>query len=299
MILLKNDGASSTLYGGNKVRKLEFLLAEAATQRARRLVVWGDIDSHTIAATCRFGLQQNFHVDAVLYPQGDQQLAGSSLQSLAAEEPRLRIYECGNLLSTCLRARMLAIRPQAYLVPLGASTPHSTLGYVHAAIELVQQLHEGQIDLPKAIYLPFATGGTAAGLLIGLELAHAAIEVVAVQTVQSVIANRRRVETLMRRTLRLITPESAAVASRAAKRLRIVNSGEGERRFRQFSAEGRLATSIAHDLGLELEPVFSGKAFAALLRHQELERDGMLLFWNTHDQSAGRAGALEGYGGDR
>ena len=296
-ILVKDDGACSTVYGGNKVRKLEFLLADAAERGSRRLVVWGDVDSHTVAATCRFGLQQGFVVDAVVYPQGTQCYTNSGLQALASIEPKLQVHECRNLLSACLQTQRLGSRSGSYLVPLGASTPLSTLGYVHAAFEFLQQLEYQNRPVPKAIFVPFATGGTVAGLLIGMELANVAVDVVAVQTVQSVIANRRRLKKLMQRTLKLIASEPAALAERACSRLRIVNRRSDERRFRHFSADSALATTIADDLGYDLEPVFSGKAFAALLRSNSHSRDGELVFWNTNDQSTRLSGIQHGYGG--
>ena len=103
------------------------------------------------------------------------------------------------MLEAVLQAHWIGWRKHGYVVPLGASTPIATVGHVRAALELQEQIRAGLLPEPRSIYLPFATGGSVAGLLIGLTLAGMATRVVAVQTVDGIIANKKRLERLVKR----------------------------------------------------------------------------------------------------
>jgi D-cysteine desulfhydrase len=169
-----------------------------------------------------------------------------------------------------------------WVVPLGASTPYATLGHVRAALELLEQVQSGLLPQPKRIYLPFATGGSVAGLLIGLALSGSATRVVAVQAVESVIANHRRLEGLVRRTLVLLKMDAAF--NHCLGRLELIDGRYLGRGYHDVPRATAAAVSAASELGLHLEPAFSGKAMAALLDALPQHGHGELLFWNTHDQ---------------
>lgn len=277
---VKNDGVCSDLYGGNKVRKLQYLLADAKAKGTRRLVVHGDIDSHTVHACCVFGRQADFEVDAVVFPHAGQSFDSPALTDLANKG--VRVHRKKTMLTAVLWAQILGWCKGSYLVPLGASTPLSTLGYVDAALELIEQVRQGLLPQPKRIYIPFATGGSVAGLLIGLALAGVDTRVVAVQTVERIIANRNRLERLVKRTLPFIESKDR-MFHRCMERLEVIDSRFLGKGYRDIPTEVVTAVGTAAQHGLVLEPVFSGKALAALL--DQLSKDGEqeLLFWNTHD----------------
>jgi D-cysteine desulfhydrase len=122
-----------------------------------------------------------------------------------------------------------------------------------------------------------------AGLLIGLTLTGMTTRVVAVQTVDDIIANKKRLERLVKKTLAVLGAGSGDFHS-CMNRLDFIdrqNLGSGYRDVPPNVAEA-VTTALQH--GLQLEPVFSGKAFAALLNTLSKFPDGELLFWNTHDQ---------------
>lgn len=169
------------------------------------------------------------------------------------------------------------------MVPLGASTPCATLGHVRAALELLEQVRRGQLPEPRRIYIPFATGGSVAGLLIGLAMAGAKTRVVAVQTVESVIANRLRLKQLVSGTLRLLGfgRQEFALCLRQLERIDRRQLGKG---YRDIPSATQQAVNLAIKQFLRLEPAFSGKAFAALLEELPEFPNGELLFWNTHAQ---------------
>ncbi len=278
---IKDDGRCSGLYGGNKVRKLEYLLAEVQQRGKKVLVVHGDVESHTVQACGIWGRQAGLEVHAVVFPHRNQSLNVPELSRL--REIPVHVHLRRTMLAAVLQAHWIGWRKQGYVVPLGASTPIATVGYVQAALELHEQIYAGLLPEPRSIYLPFATGGSVAGLLIGLTLAGMATRVVAVQTVDGIIANQKRLEQLVKRTLAILGAGSGDF-HRCMDRLDFIdrrNLGNGYRDVPSNVAE---AVTVALQHGLQLEPVFSGKAFAALLNTLPKFPNGELLFWNTHDQ---------------
>ena len=186
------------------------------------------------------------------------------------------------MLAAILQAHWLGWRLRACVVPLGASTSLATLGHVRAALELQEQVRAGVLPEPHRIYLPFATGGSVAGLLIGLALSGAKTRVVAVRTVEGLIANRRRLARLVKRTLELLGFGRWDL-ERSLQRLELIDDAHLGRGYRNVTETTANAVAVAACHGLRLEPVFSGKAFASLLQALPAFADGELLFWNTHD----------------
>src|SRR4030095_13976732 len=180
---IKRDDLTGPLYGGNKPRKLEFLLG-AAQQRGRRAVItFGGIGTHHGLATAICARDAGLHAVLVLLPQpvtehvrhcllldqavgAELHLAGS-VAGVAAVAPRL----CA---SGILRGRPLAI------IPTGGSSARGAIGYVNAACELADQVRAGTLPEPDAIFVPLGSGGTAACPVLGCRLAGLRTRVVSV-----------------------------------------------------------------------------------------------------------------------
>jgi len=197
----------------------------------------------------------------------------------------VHVYRRHSMPAAILQAHWIGWRERAAVVPLGASTPYAVLGHVRAAFELLEQVRQGQLPEPSRIYIPFATGGSVAGLLIGLAMAGAKTRVVAVQTVETIIANRRRLERLVSRTLKLLGLGRQKFGF-CLERLELIDRRQLGKGYRDIPAPTQAAINLAVQHGLRLDPAFSGKAFAALLDGLPEFPNGELLFWNTHDQSA-------------
>jgi 1-aminocyclopropane-1-carboxylate deaminase/D-cysteine desulfhydrase-like pyridoxal-dependent ACC family enzyme len=118
--------------------------------------------------------------------------------------------------------------------------------------------------------------------------------VVAVQTVETIIANRRRLERLVKNTLSLLGSGKENV-ERCFNQLELIDARQLGQGYRDVPTATRAAISAAAKHELYLDPAFSGKAFAALLDALPQFPDGELLFWNTHDQN----GTPTGKGGDQ
>ena len=180
---IKDDGGCSEIYGGNKVRKLEYLLAIEKHCGHRALVVHGDIESHTVQACGLLGRHVGLEIHAVVFSHNGQSFDGTELGKL--QRAGVRIHRCESMLKAILWAHWIGWRIRASVVPLGASTPSATLGHVRAALELLEQVRQGELPEPRRLYIPFATGGSVAGLLIGL-----AMEKIVTEALERTLANR-------------------------------------------------------------------------------------------------------------
>ena len=162
---IKDDGVIHPNYGGNKVRKLEFLLADAARRDARRLLVLGAAGSHQVLATTLFGRERGFETLAVVCPQVFSEHAVRTLRTALALGVEAMVAP--SIASMPVVAARHARRGDYLIAPGGAGTL-GTLGYLHAVRELLEQIREGVVVEPDIIVVPVASGGTAGGLLAGV-----------------------------------------------------------------------------------------------------------------------------------
>jgi 1-aminocyclopropane-1-carboxylate deaminase/D-cysteine desulfhydrase-like pyridoxal-dependent ACC family enzyme len=258
-VYVKNDGATSELYGGNKVRKLEFILADARRRGARRLVTLGAAGSHQALTLALFGREHGFDVSAVLTPQPWSAHAEQCLRialglGLDAHPVRSIALAPAALLS--------AMRTADYRVALGASSTLGTLGYLLAARELAAQIHAGIVPEPDVVVVPLGSGGTAAGLLLGLVASGLSSRVLAVSVALPAGAARVLTLGLSRRTARLakLDVPRSVLAARFEVDAEFRGPGYGV-----STAAGIRATDRAETLGLRLDPTYTAKAFAKVL----------------------------------
>jgi 1-aminocyclopropane-1-carboxylate deaminase/D-cysteine desulfhydrase-like pyridoxal-dependent ACC family enzyme len=287
-IWVKRDDRSAPRYGGNKVRKLEYLLGEAFARGADTLITSGAAGSHHALATSLYGSEQGFEVHVVLTPQRstphveDQlraQLAAGThvhpVRSVALVLPRM----------TALGAQLRMRGKKPYTMPFGGSNVAGVIGYVEAALELARQIEAGVIAEPDAVFVPFGSGGTAAGLALGLAASGITARVVAVRVVPRAIANAATLGSLIKRTvrhLRSLDNRFPDVAQTAQTHLEIDGEEIGDG-YGVPTSSGQNATRLAREMAkIELEITYTAKAFASMLRHARGPLAGKrLLFVHT------------------
>lgn len=289
---IKRDDLTSPLYGGNKVRKLEFLLGEAVNQNAQTLVTIGATGSHHVLATARFGRELGLATTAVVTPQAPSPHAERNRQIGLAWG--VAYVPCAHpIWLPALLTHAMARRPGAYFVPPGGSSSLGALGYVNAALELAEQLRQGAMPKPAAIVVATGSAGTQAGLVVGLGLAGLDIPVVGVRVVPRPYMNEVFIAGLIAATAwRLGWRISADWAWRRVH-LRHDQFGEAYG-IATPAAEGLLAEGQRLE-GLSLEGTYTAKALAgAVAIGRELGQNRPLLFWHTYagDQAASNQVAL-------
>jgi 1-aminocyclopropane-1-carboxylate deaminase/D-cysteine desulfhydrase-like pyridoxal-dependent ACC family enzyme len=279
---VKRDDLTHHVYGGNKVRKLEYLLAEARAQGGRRLVTIGTVGSHHVLATAYFGAQAGFEVEAVLVPQPRTEHVIEVLR--AGLGLGLRAYPVRSWAAApaAVLARVLA---GARLVALGGSSATGTRGYVDAGHELAAQVREGAMPEPDVCVVALGSGGTAAGLAVGFAAAGLRTRVVGVCVSAPTWALRRSAEHLARASGR----DARVTGVRLAGDGRFLGAGYGSR-----TDEGDEATALAGaHAGLDLDPTYTAKVFACALWFVRARQARTVLYWHTLS-SAPMAPLLEG-----
>lgn len=289
-LLVKRDDETAVPYGGNKVRKLEFILAAARAAGARRLITAGATGSHHALATTVYGRQAGFDVTLVLFPQHRTPHVQEVLLADAALGAELRFIRRMEAIPYALwreRRHAAAAGDAPFVVAAGGSDPVGTLGYVAAAFELDTQL-AGR-SAPDAIYVAAGTLGTVAGLALGLALAGRAIPIVGVRITSRLVTNMRTLNRLIQRTAALLQAAGLPIgdaAARARALVRITDDQLGAG-YGHGSAEGAAAEEAFAAAGLHLDPTYTAKAGAAILAAPESRP----LFWHTLSAVMPEAGA--------
>jgi 1-aminocyclopropane-1-carboxylate deaminase/D-cysteine desulfhydrase-like pyridoxal-dependent ACC family enzyme len=284
---IKRDDKTNVDYGGNKVRKLERVLAEARARGATRIVTVGAAGSHHVLATTLFGTRAGLAVEAVLVPQPSSPHVIDVLRASLARGLRAFPVRSRALTRAGGAARDA---PGARFVPIGGSSVSGAMGYFDAAREVATQVRASELPEPDVCVVALGSGGTAAGLAAGFEAEGMKTRVVGVCVSQPpalvTFAARRLVQGCARRAG--LRASSANLRARLAIDQRFLGRGYG-----WPSPAGDAATADARAAGLRLDDTYTAKAFAAALWHVRARRSERVLYWHTLS-SAPMAPLLEG-----
>jgi D-cysteine desulfhydrase len=198
---VKREDLNGATFGGNKLRALEWLLPTAG----RSITSLGGYGSTWCAALATAAKATGREAHLALFPQPwSDTVAGALSITLASGEAHLASTP-GRFPLAIARAWFAA---RGFGAPThfgsGGAEPLGVLGAVNAALELGLQVDAGELPRPDAIVVPLATGGTAAGLLLGCQIARLPVTICAVRVASPFIASRRRVLALAARTRRLL-----------------------------------------------------------------------------------------------
>ena len=275
-LLVKRDDQTGLAFGGNKTRKLEFLVAEAQAQRADMLITAGALQSNhcrqTAAAAARFG----YGCQLVLF--GEPPSAPSAnlwLDHLFNAEMIYtdRAHRDEILQQTFDKAREQGRKP--YLVPYGGSNSTGALGYVYALEEFVAQNTSADW-----LVFPSSSGGTQAGMLLGARLFGYGGKVLGISVDEPKCDLQERVASL-----------AAETSERLGKRIEfaadevLVNDDYCAAGYGILTQAEREAVRLFARLeGLLIDPVYTGRAAAGLIdliRKGYFKKDDTVLFWHT------------------
>jgi 1-aminocyclopropane-1-carboxylate deaminase/D-cysteine desulfhydrase-like pyridoxal-dependent ACC family enzyme len=283
---VKRDDLTADLYGGNKVRKLEFLLADARRRGCKSIVTTGAYGSHHVLATSLFGAHWNFNVHAVVVAQPWTPHVEENLRCVfgaGTEVHRASAWPIVATKTASLMAGLTARGLSPYWVPHGGSSTVGTLGYVEAGLEIAGQIDSGEIPEPSAIYVALGSGGTVAGLTVGLAALGFTTPVIGVRVTPRLVCNRTVVVSLINSTVRYLRniDRSFPDVAKGAGRLLKIDSDHYGGGYGVVDAPTTEALKRSEGSGLVLDPTYTGKAFAAFLDAAGSTRHGRLLFWNT------------------
>lgn len=293
-IWVKRDDATGLALGGNKVRKLEYLLGQALAEGTDGVITVGGVQSNharqTAAAAARHGLECHLVLlrvvprDSVEYEHNGNMLLdhlfGANVH-VVDDDTAAASTIAGLLEDANVRGRKFVVHPA------GGSTPTGCLGYVRAIAELCHQVEEHGVDFSR-IYVAIGSGGTLAGLLCGAAAMRLSSEIRGVCVLKSAVDQVAEVEKLATETADLIGTPSPSIDPSA---LEGGHLGEG---YGVPTEKGLEAIQLcARSEGLLLDPVYTSKAMGCLvadIRSGSVSADRPVLFWHT-----GGAPGLFGY----
>jgi len=288
-VWIKLDDHSCPLYGGNKPRKLEFVLGHAASLGARTLVTTGGLGTNHGLATTILGRSLGMAsvlvlVDQPVTPEVRETLrlqwAWGARQVAVGGPVRAALGVLGALAGAAVRGG----RP--YLVATGGSSARGNLGFVSAGLELAEQVRAGELPEPAEIYLPVGSGGSAAGLLLGLRLGGLASRIHAVLVTDILPPSPARLRRAARASLALLRRADPSVPALEIPDDRLaLDRGQLGPGYGAATPAARAAKARAREAGLRIETTYGAKALAALQAREEARAGAgaPVLFWHTYN----------------
>ena len=292
-LFVKRDDLTGLAFGGNKARKLEFVVAAALAQGSDVLITTGGLQSNhvrqTAAAAAKYGLSCHAVVNNPLekppvgyFTSGNllvDDLLGATVHVVANSEHAMA--DKVDALTASLRNR----GRKPFVVPLGASDEIGSLGYVACARELLQQC-DAQGLKPSTLVLCTGSGGTQAGLLAGLWLAGVDMRVVGIASSKGIETKREKICGISSRLLAQLGQKDL---TQLKLNIEIHDNYVGEG-YAVQTADGSAAIRLAaRTEALILDPVYTGKAMAGMidmLLRDEFDEDGDVIFLHTGGATA-------------
>lgn len=285
---IKYDNVTGSLYGGNKIRKLEYIFPLAFAKGCQRIATFGAAGSNHALATALYAKQAGLECTCFLSHQAKTPYVPATLNKHTEIGTTLiRFGGAYHIRLETLRKHLWGKR--AWVIPMGGSSWLGTLGFVAAGLELATQIGAGEVVRPDRIYVGSGTMGTAVGLALGLAIAKIETQVHAVRVSDKSITNRAALQRLLDKTVymmhRLDSSVPADIGAQCNIAIRDEFFGPGYARSTQ---QNDAAIKMAKDqLDLTLEPTYTGKTMAALLA--DLGDSGAarrnVLYWHTYSSA--------------
>ncbi|HNR32188.1 MAG TPA: pyridoxal-phosphate dependent enzyme [Candidatus Hydrogenedentes bacterium] len=288
---IKRDDLSGAAYGGNKVRKLEFLLGRARRDGCRAVMTFGGAGSNHALATAIYARRLGMDAISMLVPQPASDAVRHNLLMGFKAGAELHLYPDKRRLkagvaAVTYRRRRRDGRPPMN-IPAGGSSTTGALGFVNAALELAEQVAEGLLPPPDVVYVAAGTLGTCAGLALGLRAAHIETAIMAVRVTEPDLANEAKARALFQETNALLHGLDPAfpVLKFPAQHFTLRHDFFGEGYGVSTPADAEAVRLLHETAGVLLDHTYTGKAFAALIADARAGRlrDKNVLFWNTYN----------------
>jgi D-cysteine desulfhydrase len=289
-LYIKREDLSHPHGAGNKVRGLEFLLADVKHRGAGTIVTASAAGSHHVCKTAWHARQLGINTVAVVVHQPPAAYVAQNLLLGSSVGTR---YVPANLVTAGPRALLQLLAPRnwkgrrpPYWIPAGGTSPLACVGHVNAVFELKRQIDAGLMPAPEYLYVAMGSLGTAAGLAAGCALAGLQTQIVGVVVSYPRYATLGRWVRLARRTIRLLQRLDPSIPSVTVERTRlhVVTGalGGGYGHVTQRAME--LAERMRETEGLTLDGTYTSKTLDGMLQFIDSQRlhECTHLFWHTY-----------------
>ncbi len=300
---MKRDDISGLGYGGNKPRKLEFLLGDALSRGAKTIITFGRIGSNHVLCSALYAQRLNLGVIGILMPEP----LSPTLQrnQCAIQDVAIKTI----VATSTFRASVIAVTQfilqyfsdrftRPYVILPGGSDARGSLGFVEAAFELADQIKRGECVEPDEIFVAVGTGGTLAGLLLGIRLAGIRSRLIGIQVSKYPLSNPRNIAWLANRTCRLLESQLGRTLNvKISARDVILNRDYLGRGYGYSTSDGIHAARLMSDYeDIELDDIYTAKAFAAVVNSckENATSKYRVMFWNTYNSNSVNEVMVEG-----
>jgi D-cysteine desulfhydrase len=288
-LYIKRDDLSAEPLGGNKARKLDLILGWLKQKGASRMLTFGFAGSNHAAASALYGSRLGILCVSMLMPQPPAEVVRRNL--LVGYRYGAELHHFASLRRLVWGAVWYRLsRPEGFgrlvpMVPAGGTSPRGNTAYVNAAFELEGQVARGELPEPDQIFVPAGSLGTAAGLAVGLSAAGMKTEVIAVRATEARFANDKALDREVAATAGFLKRRDPRFPKTNRGQVRVSLDhryfGDGYGRITTAGTEAVSLMRARH--GIDLDPVYGAKTFAALLDAARAPgaRRKTLLFWHT------------------
>ena len=291
---VKRDDRAGPGMGGNKTRKLQYVVADALERGADCLITAGAVQSNHADLTAVCGGMAGFEVHLVLGGDPEEMRGGNLvIEQLVAAHPHFVAADDWELLVAESERIATELRGQGrrpYVIPVGASTPLGAVGYADAYLELLAQLDPAGVEADWLVTAS-GSGGTQAGLLAGRALAGRGPRVVGVDVAKGGGELRDTVADLAAACLHLLGSDARVPLEDV-----VLVDGAGPGYGRVFAASRDAVLTALRTEGLLLDPVYTSKAMAAVpgsIADGTIAADDAVVFLHTGGLAALFAPAYE------
>jgi D-cysteine desulfhydrase len=285
-IWIKRDDQLGLAGGGNKTRKLEYVMAAALQDGAKAVMTVGAVQSNhcrlTLAAAKREGLACYLVIEERVKGSYAPRANGNNMLFHLLGVDRIFVSPFGADIKTSISKARETVREtgvDAYFIPGGASTPLGAAGYAAAVLELLGQCGRQHLSF-DSIVVASGSGGTHAGLLAGKALFGFPGTILGVSTRHPTAVQKAHIESLARETLGFLESK----ASLAAEWVQVADDWVGPGYSIPDERTIEAIRLFADEEGVLLDPVYTGKTAAGLIgmiRRGDLAKGAKVLFWHT------------------
>jgi L-cysteate sulfo-lyase len=294
-LYIKRDDLSGPEFGGNKIRKLEFLLADALSKKAEYVFTYGAHQSNhcreTVAACRKLGLKPVLYLlylgsgDKPNKHQGNlllDRIMGAEIR-FVSPTPGMSAYDAVQESYKVSAVHIQQLEKSGYRcydIPIGGFNPIGSLGFALGFVELLKQLKEQSIRLDYLIHAT-GSGGTLTGLLVGKTLLESDIRIISVSVDSEPEEKPKQIMDMANEVLN----NNLGISKRVNEGDIVLETGYfGEGYEKPSEMATNAIRELAREEGVILDPVYTGKAMAALLDHLKkgsIPQGSNVLFWHT------------------
>ena len=285
---IKRDDQVSSVYGGNKVRRLEFILADVIRKGKKRIVTMGGIGTNHGLATAIYCKRLGIACTLCLFDQPLTPYVRQNLRLFYKYGAEMRYFPDMLSMSVDFYLFQRLLKRHAYFLYAGGSSPLGVVGAVNAAFELKRQIDAGKMPTPKYVFCPTASNGTMAGLILGFLLAGVpttvmGVRVGALRLGPLPLNTPGTVKSMMEKTYRLLLANSQRLPQVSIPTPLMIHNycGAG---YGHPTPEGNRAVALFKEReNIALEPVYTGKTCAAMLDFikDSAHSGDTILYWHT------------------